>query len=191
MVVLNHLVLPLLRLTAEEYLQTDLPEGHRYELVDGVVQISQSHDPWRDGMVGAAYFAVYEYRLAHPELVGHLSQRASVVVPRQGTIRHPDLAVYPIGEPENRGWAGWLNYVPLLVMEVTSADRAVESYWQKRKDYWKAKVREYWIIDPDACKATVLARGEKCWQETVFTPDQQAASQALQGFTVAVAGLIA
>lgn len=190
MVVLSSSILPELRLTAEEYLQADLPEGQRYELVDGVVQMSPTPDMDHADSVDALLEALYEYRRAHPGAFVRATTRASVAIPEEETVREPDLAVYrEWGEP-GQGWVAWLKFVPILVAEVVSPGQAARDYRDKRDDYWRAGVREYWVIDPAAHRVTVLQRGQQQWQESAFTPDQDAVSQVLPGFAVAVRRLL-
>ena len=191
MVVLSSSILPELRLSVEEYLQADLPEGQHYELVDGAVDMSPTPDIGHDGTVNALYQALYEYGRAHTGAIAYISQRASVPIPAKETVREPDLAVYAKWGDRVQGWSAWLELVPVLVAEVVSPSQAVRDYRDKRKDYWRAGIREYWIIDPDARSVTVLTRGEKRWDKTVFTPDQEARSQVLPGFAVAVSRLLA
>jgi Uma2 family endonuclease len=190
MVVLSRNILPQLRLTVEEYLQADLPEGQHYELVDGAVEMSPTPDMAHDGTVNAFYQALYDYGRTRREVLGYISQRASVPIPGKSTVREPDLAAYADLELRGQGWSAWLEVTPFLVAEVVSPSQSVRDYRDKRRDYWRAGIREDWIIDPDARKVTVLNRGEKRWQETVFTADQEARSQVLPGFAVVVSRLI-
>lgn len=81
-----------------------------------------------------------------------------------------------------------------LVMEVVSDD--VESHkrdWeQKRIDYAEGKVAEYWIVDPQQEKITVLTLEAGAYVEHgTFIPGETATSRTLSGFTANVADVFA
>lgn len=190
MVVLSSNVLPELRLTVEEYLQADLPEGQRYELVDGVVAMSPTPDMDHADSVDALLEALYEYKKLTPGAFARATTRASVAIAGKDTVREPDLAVYAQWGKRGQGWAAWLEFVPILVAEVVSPSQAIRDYRDKRKDYWRAGIREYWIIDLDARNVSVLTRGEKRWGRTIFMLEQETRSVVLPGFVVPVSRLL-
>ncbi len=76
-----------------------------------------------------------------------------------------------------------------LVMEVVSSDRRshARDYEDKRRDYAKAGIREYWIVDPAEKRITVLALVENSYAEHgVFAVGGRATSKLLAGFDVDV-----
>lgn len=76
-----------------------------------------------------------------------------------------------------------------LVMEVVSADRRshARDYDDKRRDYAKAGIREYWIVDPSEKRITVLALVENAYAEHgAFAAGSRATSPLLAGFGVDV-----
>src|SRR5262245_8400941 len=81
-----------------------------------------------------------------------------------------------------------------LVMEVVSEgeknrERDLEI---KRREYAKAKIPEYWIIDPERQTITVLKLvGEAYQVHGEFSPGQQATSVLLPGFALDVAAVFA
>lgn len=91
--ILNPDILPDVRMTIDEYLSADLPEGHRYELVGGVVMMSPIPDPSHDLVVAAfnSHFVLYCAR--RPGIVAHVSQRSGVLIPTRRTVREPDLGL--------------------------------------------------------------------------------------------------
>jgi len=192
MVVLNTAILPQLRMSVEDYLQADLPEGQCYELVNGVVEMSPTPDMDHADSVDALLEAILEYGKAHPGVfVRATVTRCSVAIPGKVTVREPDLAVYKDWGRRGQGWSAWLKITPILVAEAVSPGQAVRDYPDKRKDYWRAGIREYWIIDRDARKVTVFTRGEKRWQPQEYAPEQEARSEVLPGFSIAVSRLLA
>lgn len=76
-----------------------------------------------------------------------------------------------------------------LVMEVVSDDPASQQrdLEQKPSDYAEGGVPEYWIVDPQQQKITVLSlQGSAYVEHGVFVPGETATSKLLPGFTVSV-----
>jgi Uma2 family endonuclease len=108
-----------------------------------------------------------------------------------GKMREPDLLYLstdrlPLeGEPPNGAD---------LAIEVVSEgkrnrERDLET---KRREYAQAKIAEYWIVDPEEKRITVLGLdGSEYRVHGVFSPGTQAASVVLPGFTVDVAAVFA
>lgn len=104
-----------------------------------------------------------------------------------GTIREPDiLYVQPENIPDDiRGYPDKLD----LAVEVVSegADARKRDYQDKRIDYAKAGIREYWIVDPQDQLVTVLTLSDDHYIEHgVFSAGQTATSRLLDGLTITV-----
>ena len=81
-----------------------------------------------------------------------------------------------------------------LVMEVVSGspDDRERDLKTKRAEYAKARIAEYWIVDPDERKITVLTLGKKTYRvHGVFGHGSTATSVLLPGFAVNVAATFA
>ena len=81
-----------------------------------------------------------------------------------------------------------------LVMEVVSPGKEARErdHEDKRADYAKAKIPEYWIVDPKLETITVLTLSGKSYKvHGVFKAGDQAASKLLKGFKVAVSDVFA
>jgi Uma2 family endonuclease len=81
-----------------------------------------------------------------------------------------------------------------LVMEVVSpgAENRKRDLSEKRSVYAKAKIPEYWIVDPEQQTITVLTLSGKSYKvHGVFKPGQKAASKLLKGFHVDVSAVFA
>jgi Uma2 family endonuclease len=79
-----------------------------------------------------------------------------------------------------------------LVMEVVSDDDRRRDLEVKRLDYAQAGIAEYWIVDPQQSLITVLHLvGDHYHVHGQFSPDTQATSALLAGFTVDVAAVFA
>lgn len=81
-----------------------------------------------------------------------------------------------------------------LVMEVVSPGKEARErdYREKRRDYARAKIPEYWIVDPRDKTITVLVLGGKTYKvHGVFKGQDRATSKRLAGFEVAVRDVFA
>lgn len=102
-----------------------------------------------------------------------------------GRYREPDL-IYVAAEH-----ADWIGAQALtgadLVVEVVSGDRE-RDFVDKRADYARLGVAEYWIVDPRDAQIHVLTLTEAGAYDLhgVFGRDAQAASRLLPGFAVDV-----
>jgi Uma2 family endonuclease len=111
---------------------------------------------------------------------------------REGKFREPDV-VFMRAEHQGRiseeYWDG-----ADLVMEVVS-DSASDRHRdlvEKRADYARAGIPEYWIVDPEEGRITVLAlEGTEYVEHGVFARGEQATSRLLPGFAVGVTEALA
>jgi Uma2 family endonuclease len=81
-----------------------------------------------------------------------------------------------------------------LVMEIVSDDKRshARDYEEKRRDYAKAGIKEYWIVDPQAQRVTVLALEGASYVEFAGVEKTGfAASKLLDDFSLDVAALFA
>jgi Uma2 family endonuclease len=104
-----------------------------------------------------------------------------------GRFREPDV-VFAF-DPERLGE----DYAekPDLVAEVVSKDRRRDLV-EKRRDYAKAGIAEYWIIDQEKQQVTVLAlRAGKYVVFGEFKINERAASRVLKRFEIDVRKLVA
>lgn len=188
MVVLSPKALPNIRLSVDEYLEADLPDGNRYELVNGIVEMPPAPDMGHEDARNTLYEELYEYKRANPGAFTKIIQQATVPIPGKASAREPDIAVYAKWprNPRARGRKAWKEVVPLLVAEVVSPDQASRDYRDKREDYWLAGIGEYWIVDIQAERVTVLTRGKRDWNERVSRAGRTARSTVLPDFSIAI-----
>ncbi len=170
--VLSPDVLPQIRMTVDEYLVADLPEGHRYELVEGVVLVSPTPGINHDVIIARLHRVFVAYAERQPDAVAHVSQRAGVAIVSRQTVREPDFAIYAPGQIEAGKGKTWKDVEPILVVEVVSPGQAERDYEEKRRDYWDAGVREYWIADGKRGGITMLSRGAADWDQSFFGAEQ-------------------
>jgi Uma2 family endonuclease len=81
-----------------------------------------------------------------------------------------------------------------LVVEVVSPGEEVRErdLETKRREYAKAKIAEYWIVDPETRIIDVLTLAGKTYKtHGRFTGDEAATSKLLKGFAVVVSEVFA
>ncbi|MEZ6127594.1 MAG: Uma2 family endonuclease [Planctomycetaceae bacterium] len=107
------------------------------------------------------------------------------------TIREPDVMYFaPGSEPKNpRGYPSKVDLAMEVVSEGVEARR--RDYEDKRTDYARAKVPEYWIVDPEDKKIVVLVlRGDVYETHGDFGIGEIADGQLIPGLKVDVAKLM-
>jgi Uma2 family endonuclease len=190
-VVLSPNALPAIRMTVDEYLAADLPEGYRYELVEGVVQMAPIPGLPHDSVVDRLHYLLTLYRERRPDIIAHVSQRFAVTLLDRQTAREPDFGLYGPSELGDKKGKTWKNVTPFLVVEVVSPGQADRDYEEKRRDYWDARVGEYWIADPEDKSLTVLTRGASEWIKARFEVGQSYRPAQLPGLEIRVDELFA
>lgn len=104
-------------------------------------------------------------------------------------MREPDLVYLCKENYAKRGDRFWKGAD--LALEVVSPDANSENrdYVTKRSEYAAAGIAEYWIVDPQESKITVLTLPEgksEYAEHGVFRPGETATSKLLDGFVVDV-----
>ena len=136
----------------------DMPDdGHRYELIDGVLLVSPAPRTPHQLMVGGLYVALRASRPADM----HVLLAPYDVVLADDTVLQPDLLVAPRAMFTDRDLPG----APLLAVEVLSPSTRRIDLLLKRDRLQSAGVPSYWICDPDEPSVTVLELREGSYVE--------------------------
>jgi len=107
-----------------------------------------------------------------------------------GEFREPDIQFMRSEHAARRRRSHWIGAD--LVVEVLSPDDRRRDLETKRDEYAQAAIPEYWIVDPEAQRITVLTlAGAEYAVHGEFGADEQATSPLLPGFAVDVAALFA
>ncbi len=172
-------------LKAFEFVETE--PDYLYELSRGYVTVSEVANFIHALIVSMIRDSLGAYRIAHPEFDQLIlnGMECKLLIPDLESERHPDIAVYltrPKG-PKNR--TVWRRWIPALVIEVVSAASDHRDYFEKRDEYWKLGVKEYWIVDAKRTQIVMLRRGKSDWIEKRLGPDDLCTSKLLPGFTLA------
>ena len=169
--------------TVDEYLALTFSTNRLIEFNQGVLEFPAM--PTRNHQEVVAYL----YQL----LLAHLGTKAGVwfapirVRVAHDKFREPDIIVFR--DKHDKRAANEFFDGADLVMEVVSPDEESHErdYVQKRKDYAAAGIPEYWIVDPQEQRITVLRLEEDAYQEHgSWGAGEQALSAGLPGFRVSV-----
>jgi Uma2 family endonuclease len=157
------------------------------ELTDGHLEVLPMPTDEHQRIVLYLYRALYAFLAARGlgiVLVAPLRLRL-----RTGRYREPDLLLLlSAHDPRrrNRYWTG-----ADLVVEVVSPDDPQRDLVRKRREYARAGIAEYWIVNPASEQILVLRlAGDAYVEHGVFRRDTQATSALIEGFTVPVAAVL-
>ena len=157
------------------------------EFTDGHVEVLPMPTDAHQRIVLFLYRALYAFLTARGlgiVLVAPLRLRV-----RPGRYREPDLLLLlSANDPRrsNRYWTG-----ADLVLEVASPDDPKRALVRKRREYARAGIPEYWIVNPATEQILVLRLAGTAYVEHgVFTRGTQATSALLEGSTVAVTTML-
>ena len=107
-----------------------------------------------------------------------------------GEFREPDIQFMRSEHAARRRRSHWIGAD--LVVEVLSPDDRRRDLETKRDEYAQAAIPEYWIVDPEAQRITVLTlAGAEYAVHGDFGAGEQATSALLPGFAVDVAAVFA
>ena len=127
----------------------DLPDdGHRYELIDGVLIVSPGPQLPHQEMVGNLYLLLRAACTPHLKVV--LAPFAVALA--DDTEMQPDILVAPRQQFTRKELPG----PPLLAVEVLSPSTRRIDLLLKRDRLQSAGVASYWLVDPDEPSVTVL-----------------------------------
>jgi Uma2 family endonuclease len=173
--------------TEEEYLALDT--NRLVELSDGWLEVLPVALPYHQFIVKLLYDLLNAFVNAHA--LGDVLFAPLPIRLWPQTMREPDLVFL---RPRR---------IPNLKKPPDGADLAIEvvsgtpedrkrDLVTKRKEYAKAGIPEYWIVDPEEKTITVLTLGKKTYRVYgEFGPGETATSVLLPGFGVDVAAVFA
>jgi Uma2 family endonuclease len=174
--------------TETEYLA--LHTNRLIELSDGCLEVLPMPTPFHQFIVQFLYELLHAH-VRTSRIAGYVFVAPLRVRLWPDKIREPDVVfvapnrIHSVHEPPDGAD---------LAMEVVSgtADDRKRDLETKRQEYAKAKIAEYWIVDPQAQRITVLTlEGETYRVHGEFGPGAQATSVLLAGFAVDVAAAFA
>jgi Uma2 family endonuclease len=163
-------------------------ENYRYELVNGVLVVTPIPLAGETGPNELLGYYLYDYQKTHAKgstLDDTLPQQ---YVRTKTSRRLADRLIWTgLGR-----LADTRRDVATIAVEFVSAGRRSQKrdYVDKRREYQKAGIREYWIIDRFQRRLTVIQYTSKPPKELVFSANERYRPKLLPGFEVPLAELL-
>jgi Uma2 family endonuclease len=171
-----------------EYLYLTNPSNNPVEFTDGRVEVLAM--PKMSHQLILAFLYDLLSKFVRQRDLGKVLFAALRVRLRPGMIREPDIVFMKkehVGRMGEDFWEG-----ADLVMEIVSegAESRRRDFIDKRREYAQGKIPEYWIVDPQEQRITVLRlNGSEYIVHGEFAPGQIATSALLPGFVADVAAV--
>jgi Uma2 family endonuclease len=140
------------RVTFEEFCDL-IADGQKADLIDGVIYLA-SPDNNHAEMIFGWLHSLMTFFVAAKDLGRVYGSRRAFRLGDHGGSE-PDVAFTRKDRLGLNRW-GYFDGPPDLAVEIVSPDSAERDYRTKRKQYQKAGVAEYWIIDPAEECVTLL-----------------------------------
>jgi len=165
-----------------------LPTNHLVELSEGCVEVLPMPTPLHQMIVAYLYEALKGFVSAR-----RLGKVLPAPVPVQlwrGKFREPDVVLVRASAKDLRSKKHLSGAV--LALEVVSPDDPERDWEQKPKEYAKAGIQEYWIVDPERGVIAVYTLRRRVYKlHGEFRKGQRATSRLLRGFSVSVEAALA
>jgi Uma2 family endonuclease len=168
-------------------------DGYICELHRGYIVVSEVANYFHAMQVLAILRPLFAYDALNPGLIHAIlgNMDCKLLISEIDSERHPDIAVYltrPKGKKDRTLWRNWF---PELTIEAVSEGSRDRDYTEKRDEYWKLGVKEYWIVDAKLEQILVLRRGRSDWIEKTLGPDGVIETKLLPGFQLPCRGVLA
>lgn len=172
------------RMSLDDFESAQGQGGHVYELSRGTVIVVDVPSPRHFRQVNAIRKQFAAYDLAHPGRIYAVASggECKILVSDLDSERHPDLAVYMSPPPDDED--AWSTWIPQIVIEVVSPGSEQRDYVEKRDEYLRFGVVEYWIVDDQQGHVLVLRRSRGKWVEKSLQPPASYSTRLLPGFTL-------
>jgi len=163
------------RLSFEEYLSYEDGTDKRYELVLGKLEL-MNPPTVRHFLIAKLLEQEFDSQIANKNLDWLCFREAGIRTSWQKS-RLPDLFIID----KNAAMAlldssAVFQTTPFLIVEIVSPESKSRDYRYKRSEYAALEVPEYWIVDPQANKVTVLTLNEGLYEEIVFSEAEKIVS---------------
>ena len=156
-------------------------EGMLYELSRGVVTVIDVPGRKHFILVNALRRQINTYDATHLGIIHSVGygNECKILISELESERHPDLAIYKTPPPSGKDF--WARWIPEIVGEVVSPRGEARDYDEKREEYLRVGVEEYWILDASRRELLVPSRRGRRWDERVIRPPELYATPQLPG----------
>lgn len=179
------------RMTLAEFENADTENGALYELGRGIIVMMNVPGLRHLAQVNALRRQLYAFDGANAGAIHTIASGSDckLLIASLESERHPDIAVYKTPPPDGPNY--WSRWIPEVVIEVVSPSGKERDYVEKREEYLRAGVQEYWIFDGERREFLVLTRDGDQWAERRIHPPDKYASTSLPGLEVDCAAVFA
>ena len=160
----------------------ELPAESRYELRN--FQLIEMPKPNRTHQIILGFISIVLSNFAIKKNLGEVYISPFDVIFNKGNTCQPDV-IFLSKAKQNISTEDGIFGVPDLLIEVVSKGSVVRDYVEKKNDYEKFGVQEYWIIDP--LSETIIVNSLVENKYIVFSSVEEngtAKSKLLEGFTI-------
>lgn len=167
--------------TEEEYMR--LPGNRLVEFSDGRIELLPMPSRRHQKIVGFLYNLLVVF--VEQRQLGMALFAPFIIRLWSGRHREPDV-MFMFERNSQRCFETYWEGAD-LVMEVVSPDDPKRDLVTKKAEYARAKISEYWLVNPisETITVYVLEKGAKSYREAgVYSKGQTAISVLLEGFTV-------
>jgi Uma2 family endonuclease len=135
--------------TYADYKEWELAEGERFELINGIAYEMAAPGDYHQAISGELFRQIANYLRGKPCRVRAAPYDVRLFYEEDetdGTVVQPDVSV--ICDERKRGSEGCRG-APDLVVEIVSPGNTVSEMLRKFDLYFRAGVREYWVVYPE------------------------------------------
>ncbi|MGK7893498.1 MAG: Uma2 family endonuclease [Xenococcus sp. (in: cyanobacteria)] len=177
-------------LTFEEYLSYEDETNNRYELVDGRLEV-MNPPTFRHMLIAKFIEQAFDREISRLKLPW-LCLKESGIRTGWRKSRLTDISVIRANDiQEFIDQSAVCQVPPLLAVEIVSPESIKRDYRYKRSEYAALEIPEYWIVDPQENKVTVLLWDEGLYEETVFTGEEKIISVTFSELNLTVKEVLA
>lgn len=167
------------------YLETLRTSGPAIELVRGQTVPLPEASPARDRLLHKLATALTALcQRDRPDL--HVWSGPHLIRTGLTTVRLPDLSLVAAA-PE--GALPLLETAPALTVEIVTPSRPRDDYRAKRSEYAALGISEYWIVDPDSRKVSVMLWSDGFYDCTEYSGNTDLVSPRFPLRSLTVEGL--
>ncbi len=177
-------------LTFQEYLSYEDETNNRYELVDGRLE-AMNPPTFRHMLIAKLIEQAFDREISRLKLPW-LCLKESGIRTGLRKSRLTDIAVIKAKDiQEFIDQSAVCQIPPLLAVEIVSPESIKRDYRYKRSEYAALEIAEYWIVDPQDNKVTVLLLDEGLYEETIFTREEKIISVTFSELNLTVKDVLA
>ena len=147
------------RMSLEDFF--NLPEKPKSEWVDGWAIIMNAAMPIHQRLI-------YRLLITLSTALQTYDILPDVGVQLSSSYRRPDISIF---RHEVSGKHSWIQESPTIVIEVLSPSTRRQDLVAKAAEYSEVGIKQYWQVDPQMRKLTVLANNDGTWIETHLLTD--------------------